>query len=371
MTDAPALFRPLTIRGVTFGNRVMLSPMCQYRAIDGTATRWHRSHHGRIALAGVGGALLEATAVLREGRITPGCLGIWSDEHLPGLAELAAIYHDEGIPVGIQLAHAGRKASSATPFDGARPLAAGDPRGWTSVAPSAIPFGPDWQVPAALDESGIAAIIDAFAAAGQRADAAGFDFVEIHGAHGYLVNSFVSPVSNRRSDGWGGDNRFRFAVAIAERLRAELPETMPIFYRVSAVDGVEGGITMDDTVALAKALKAAGVDVIDCSSGGVSGPSGVAATPPAPGYLVPNAERVRREAAIASMAVGLIMTAELADAIIAEGRADLVAIGRELLADSSFVHRAALALGLPHPHRVLPEGLSFYIERRRYEGMTR
>ncbi|PZN94363.1 MAG: oxidoreductase [Alphaproteobacteria bacterium] len=371
MTDVPALFRPLTIRGVTFGNRVILSPMCQYRAIDGAATRWHRSHHGRIALAGVGGALLEATAVVPEGRITPGCLGIWSDDHLPGLTELAAIYHDEGIPVGIQLAHAGRKASSATPFEGAQPFAAGDARGWTSVAPSAIPFGPNWQVPTELDAAGIAAVIDAFSAAGQRAVAAGFDFVEIHGAHGYLINSFVSPISNRRGDSWGGDNRFRFAVAIAERLRAELPDTMPIFYRVSAVDGVEGGITIEDTVALAAALKASGIDVIDCSSGGVSGPSGVAATPPAPGYLVPNAERVRREAGIASMAVGLIMTAELADAIIADWRADLVAIGRELLADSSFVHRAALTLGLSNPHRVLPEGLSFYIERRRYEGMAR
>lgn len=371
MSDVPALFQPLTVREVTFRNRVMLSPMCQYRAVGGTATRWHRSHHGRIALGGVGGAMLEASAVLEAGRITPGCLGIWSDDHLPGLTELVAIYHDEGIPVGIQLAHAGRKASAAVPFEGAQPLPADDPRSWQSVAPSAIAFGADWQVPAELDEAGIAAVIDAFEAAGRRAVAAGFDFVEIHGAHGYLINSFVSPISNRRSDGWGGKNRFRFPLAIAERLRSILPDSMPIFYRVSAVDGVEGGVTIEDTVALATALKAAGVDVIDCSSGGVSGPSGVASSPPAPGYLVPNAERVRREAGIASMAVGLIMTPELAEAIIAEGRADLVAIGRELLADGGFVHRAALALGLPHPHRVLPEGLSFYLERRRYEGMAR
>jgi 2,4-dienoyl-CoA reductase-like NADH-dependent reductase (Old Yellow Enzyme family) len=366
----PAVFTPLTLRGLTFRNRIIVSPMCQYRALDGHATRWHRSHHARFALGGVGGALLEATAVTAAGRITPGCLGIWSDAHVAGLAELVAIYHDEAVPVGIQLNHAGRKASAATPFDGARPFAVDDPRHWRSVAPSAIAFGPDWQVPHALTDAEIAEIIDAFAAAGQRAVAAGFDFIEIHGAHGYLINSFVSPISNRRDDGWGGDQRFRLALAIATRLRAELPETMPIFYRVSAIDGVEGGVTMAETVALAGALREVGVDVVDCSSGGVSGPSGVANSPPAPGYMVPFASQVRREAGIASMAVGLIMSPELADRIIADGDADLVAIGRELLADSNFVHRAALALGLPHPHRVLPQGLSFWLERRRYEGMT-
>lgn len=362
----PALFTPLTVRGVTFRNRVMLAPMCQYRAEEGVAGRWHRSHHGRMALGGLGGALTEATAVTRDGRITPGCLGIWSDEHLPGLSEIVAIYHDQGTPVGIQLAHAGRKASAATPFDGAQPFPADDARAWTTVAPSAIAFGPNWPVPHALDEVELAAIIDAFAAAGRRAVAAGFDFVEIHGAHGYLINSFVSPISNRRSDGWGGEHRFRLAVAIAERLRGELPDTMPIFYRTSAVDGVERGITIEDTVELARVLKAAGVDVVDCSTGGVAGPSGVSSGPPAPGYLVPFAARVRRDAGIASMAVGLIVTPELADRIIDEGQADLVAIGRELLADSAFVHRAALALGLENPHRVLPEGLSFWLERRRF-----
>lgn len=365
MSELP-LLTPLTVRGVTFRNRVVLAPMCQYRAMDGRATRWHRSHHGRIALGGLGGALLEATAVTPEGRITPGCLGIWSDDHLPGLGELVAIYHDEGVPVGVQLAHAGRKAAAATPFEGAQPLPADDPRHWRSVAPSARPFGPNWQTPESLDEHGIATIIAAFAAAARRAVAAGFDFVEIHGAHGYLINSFVSPLSNRREDEWGGDHRFRFAVEVARAIRAAVPETMPVFYRTSAVDGVDGGITIADTVALARQLKDAGVDIVDCSAGGVLGPSGVASTPPAPGYLVPYAAQVRRDAAITTMAVGLIMDGPLANRIIAEGSADLVAIGRELLADPAFVYRAAIALGHPRPHTLLPQGIGFWLERRKF-----
>lgn len=370
MTMAAKLFEPFDLRQVTFRNRVILAPMCQYVAEEGHATRWHRAHHGRFALGGVGGAVLEATAVTRDGRITPGCLGIWSDAHVEGLAEIVALYHDQSIPVGVQLAHAGRKASAAVPWDGAQPLPATDPRAWQSVAPSAIAFGEAWQVPRPLDDDGIEAIIDAFVAAGRRAVAAGFDFVEIHGAHGYLVNNFVSPIGNRRNDKWGGDQdgRFRFPLEIARRLRAALPEGMPIFYRASAVDGVPGGVTIEDTVALARALKAAGVDVIDCSSGGIASSSGLADRRPAPGYLVPYARQIRAEAEIATMAVGLIMTPEQAEAVIASGDADLVAIGRELLADSNFVHRAAQALGVAQPHRVLPPNYAFYLERRRYDG---
>jgi 2,4-dienoyl-CoA reductase-like NADH-dependent reductase (Old Yellow Enzyme family) len=369
MSAAPALFEPYTCRDVTFRNRIILSPMCQYMAEEGHATRWHRAHHSRFALGGVGGALLEATAVTRDGRITPGCLGIWSDEHLEGLAEIVALYHDQGIPVGVQLAHAGRKASAAVPWEGAQPLPPGDPRAWSSVAPSAVPFGPNWQTPAALDEAGIAGVIDAFSAAAARAVRAGFDFVEVHGAHGYLINSFVSPISNRRDDRWGGDRagRFRLAVTVVERLRADLPPEMPIFYRASILDGVEGGVSLEDSVALATALRDGGADVIDCSSGGVATGSGVADRPPSPGYLVPLAGTVRRESKVATMAVGLILTPEQANAVIAEGHADLVALGRELLADSNFAHRAARTLGVEQPHRVLPSNYSFYLERRRYE----
>jgi 2,4-dienoyl-CoA reductase-like NADH-dependent reductase (Old Yellow Enzyme family) len=369
MSARPVLFEPFQCRGVTFRNRVILSPMCQYVAEDGHATRWHRAHHGRFALGGVGGAIVEATAVTRSGRITPGCLGIWSDDHIEGLAEITALYRDQGVPVGIQLAHAGRKASAAVPWDGAQPLPAEDPRAWTSTAPSPLPFGPSWQVPDELDEGGIATVIDAFAAAARRASDAGFSFVEIHGAHGYLINSFISPLSNRRTDAWGGDRtrRFRLPLAIAQRLRRELPPEMPIFYRTSAVDGAPGGVTMDDTVALAQQLRTAGADLIDCSTGGVIGSSGVADRPPSPGYLVPYASRIRHEAAIATMAVGLIMTPTQANAIVADGHADLVALGRELLADSNFVHRAAIELGLDEPHRVLPRNYFFYLERRRYD----
>ena len=326
---------------------------------------------GTSASAFNGGAMLEATAVLREGRITPGCLGIWSDDHIAGLAELTAVYHEEGTPVGIQLAHAGRKASAATPFEGAQPLAVDDPRAWTSVAPSAIAFGAGWQTPQALDADGIARTIKGFADAARRAVAAGFDFVEIHGAHGYLVNSFVSPISNTRDDDWGGEHRFRFAVEVAKAIRAAVPETMPVFYRLSSIDGVPGGIEVADNVALARQLHAAGVDIVDCSTGGVSGPSGVASRPPSPGYLVPYAETIGREAGIKAMAVGLIMDGTLANAIIANGQADLVAVGRQLLADANFVYRAAIELGHPDPNATLPQGLGFWLQRRKFEPAAR
>lgn len=362
--SVPALFTPLTIRGVTFPNRVILSPMCQYRAVDGLAQRWHTAHHGRLSLSGLGGAIFEASGVLRDGRITPGCLGIWSDAHVPGLSDLTALYRDQGVPVGIQLAHAGRKAAAATPFDGARPLPADHPDWWASVAPSPIPFGDGWQVPQPLDAAGIAAVIDAFVAAARRSIAAGFDFIELHGAHGYLAGSFFSPASNQRDDAWGQD-RGLFAETLVRAVRAAIPDSMPLLWRTSAVDT---GVTIEDTAKLAQRLHAAGVDLVDCSSGGSSGPSGVSGSPPAPGYMVPLATAVK-QAGVPSMAVGLIMGGAVANGVIADGRADLVAVGRELLADSSFVYRCARELGLEKPQRVLPQELHFWLERRKYEGM--
>jgi 2,4-dienoyl-CoA reductase-like NADH-dependent reductase (Old Yellow Enzyme family) len=367
--SSPALFQPFSCRSVTFANRIIVAPMCQYAAEEGHVGRWHRAHHSRFSLGGVGGAIVEATAVLRDGRITPGCLGIWDDAHVEGLAEIVGLYHDHAIPVGIQLAHAGRKGSAAVPFEGAQPLPADDPRAWLSVAPSALPFGEKWQTPKALDEAGIAEVIGAFADSAKRAVAAGFDFLEIHGAHGYLVNSFMSPIANQRDDGWGGsrERRFRFAVEIACAVRAVVPSSMPLFFRTSSVDGVPGGIEIEDSVVLARMLKAEGVDLIDCSSGGIATASGLAGTRPSPGYLVPYAAQIRREADIATMAVGLIMSPEQAEAVVASGDADLVAMGRELLADSNFPHRAAVALGLENPHQVLPREFSFYLDRRRWE----
>ena len=364
----PALFEPYTVRSVTFRNRLVVTPMCQYIASDGHARLWHLAHHGRFSLSGVGGAIVEATAVTRDGRITPGCLGIYEQSHVAGLREIVALYHDQKIPVGIQLAHAGRKASAAVPLEGAAPLVKSDPtRAWEAVAPSSIAMMEGWPTPRALPQAEIEALLGDFATAATRACSAGFDFVEIHGAHGYLINSFFSPLANRRTDQWGGslENRMRFALAVARAVRAALPESMPLFFRTSSVDGIEGGVTIEDTIALARELKLCGVDVIDCSTGGIVGASGRALVPPSPGYLVPYAHQVRQEAQIATMAVGLIVTGKQAEEAVAGGSADLVAIGRQLLEDPNFPYHAARELEHPRPLDVLPSSYAFFLERRR------
>jgi 2,4-dienoyl-CoA reductase-like NADH-dependent reductase (Old Yellow Enzyme family) len=364
----PALFEPYTVRSVTFRNRLVVTPMCQYVASDGHARLWHLAHHGRFSLSGVGGAIVEATAVTRDGRITPGCLGIYEESHVAGLREIVALYHDQKIPIGIQLAHAGRKGSAAVPLEGAAPLVKSDPaRAWETVAPSSIAMTEGWPTPRALPHGEIEALIGAFAAAATRARNAGFDFVEIHGAHGYLINSFFSPLANQRTDQWGGSfqNRMRLPLAVARAVRSALPESMPLFYRTSSVDGLEGGVTIEDTIALARELKACGVDVIDCSTGGIVGASGRALAPPSPGYLVPYAHRVRQEAQIATMTVGLIVTGKQAEQAVAGGSADLVAIGRQLLEDPNFPYHAARELDHPRPSDVLPPSYAFFLERRR------
>ena len=364
----PALFEPYTVRSVTFRNRLVVTPMCQYVASDGHARLWHLAHHGRFSLSGVGGAIVEATAVTRDGRITPGCLGIYEQSHVAGLREIVALYHDQKIPVGIQLAHAGRKASAAVPLEGAAPLVKSDPtRAWEAVAPSSIAMMEGWPTPRALPHAEIEALIGDFATAATRACNAGFDFVEIHGAHGYLINSFFSPLGNRRTDQWGGslENRMRFALAVARAVRAALPDSMPLFFRTSCVDGIEGGVTIEDTIALARELKVCGVDVLDCSTGGIVGASGRALVPPSPGYLVPYAHQVRQAAQIATMAVGLIVTGKQAEEAVAGGSADLVAIGRQLLEDPNFPYHAARELDHPRPLEVLPSSYAFFLERRR------
>jgi 2,4-dienoyl-CoA reductase-like NADH-dependent reductase (Old Yellow Enzyme family) len=364
----PALFEPYAVRSVTFRNRLVVTPMCQYVASDGHARLWHLAHHGRFSLSGIGGAIVEASAVTRDGRITPGCLGIYEQSHVAGLREIVALYHDQKTPVGIQLAHAGRKASAAVPLEGAAPLVKSDPaQAWEAVAPSSIAMMEGWPTPRALPHGEIEALIGAFAAAATRACSAGFDFVEIHGAHGYLINSFFSPLANHRTDQWGGsfENRMRFALAVARAVRNALPETMPLFFRTSSVDGIEGGVTIEETIALARELKLCGVDVIDCSTGGIVGASGRALVPPSPGYLVPYAHRVRHEAQIATMAVGLIVTGKQAEEAVAGGSADLVAIGRQLLEDPNFPYHAARELGHPRPLDVLPSSYAFFLERRR------
>ena len=365
----PALFTPFTLRDLTFRNRLFVTPMCQYSADDGHIMRWHRAHHGRFSLSGIGGAMVEASGVTREGRITPGCLGIYLDSHIEGLKEVVSLYHEQGIPVGIQLSHAGRKASAAVPLKGAAPLVDGYPaEAWEAIAPSAIAMTEGWPVPREMTVADIEETIESFATAAQRALRSGFDLVEIHGAHGYLVNSFFSPLANRRKDEWGGEkleNRMRFPLAVAEAVRAVLPDSMPIFFRNSSVDGLEGGVSIEDSVTLSRELKARGVDLIDCSSGGIIGPSGRATERPSPGYLVPYAREIRSKAEIPTMAVGLIIDPEQANAIVEGGGADLVAMGRQLLDDPNFPYHAAKALGHPRPESILPPSYAFFLSRRK------
>jgi 2,4-dienoyl-CoA reductase-like NADH-dependent reductase (Old Yellow Enzyme family) len=363
----PHLFTPLRLRGLELRNRIVVSPMCQYSAVEGQVQDWHFRHHARFALSGVGAAFVEATGVTRDGRITHGCTGLWDDAQIAGLARIAAMYREHGVTPGIQLAHAGRRASAALPWEGAKPLALGGPGpAWPTVGPSALPERDGYPAPRELTVREIEGLVEDFRAAAGRAARAGFDIVEIHGAHGYLLHSFFSPIANRREDAFGGslERRMRLPLLVAETVRAAWPAELPVFYRVSAVDGVEGGVTIEDTVALAQALKKRGVDVIDCSSGGISGPATLSTRKIREGYQVPYAEAVRHGAGIATMAVGAIISPALAESILAEGRADLIALGRELMADPNWPYRAARELGLERPWQVLPEKFAFYLERR-------
>lgn len=368
MPVPPALFSPLTLRGLTLRNRVVLSPMCQYSAIDGVVADWHFQHHARFASGGIALGFVEATGVTRDGRITHGCTGIWNDEQVPGLRRIVELYHANGAACGIQIGHAGRRASAERPWDGAAPIKRedGPEAAWTRLAPSAIPEREGYPAPRALTESEIEDLIAAFVAATRRALAAGFDVVEIHGAHGYLIHSFFSPVSNQRDDAFGGtlEKRMRFPLLVAEAVRGAWPAEKPLFYRTSSVDGVQGGVTIGDTVALAGALKQRGIDVLDCSSGGMAGPATLSTAKIAPGYQVPYAAAVKRETGLATMAVGAILEPSHAEAILAAGEADLIAIGRQFMAEPHWLYRAALELGHPAPASVLIPRYAFYLERR-------
>jgi len=363
----PPLFSAFDCRGVRFRNRLVVSPMCQYQADEGLVNDWHYAHHARFALGGIGGALLEATAVLRDGRISPGCLGIWSDQQIPGLRRIAELYHQHGIPLGVQLAHAGRKASSAVPWLGSGPLSADSPSpAWPTLAPSALAHNVDWPTPRAASLDDIQKVIAAFASAASRAVEAGLDFVEIHGAHGYLIHEFFSPLANLRTDAYGGDfaGRARLALEVVRAVREVVPASMPVWYRASCVDDGEGGISLDDTVRLATLLAAEGVDLMDCSAGGILGPVARSATVATPGHQVPYAARIRAEAHLPTMAVGLITEAQQANQVIVDGAADLVALGRALLDDPSFAYHAALELQVPDAHELLPQSHGFFLARR-------
>ncbi|MGE0241622.1 MAG: NADH:flavin oxidoreductase/NADH oxidase [Parvibaculaceae bacterium] len=363
----PRLFTPFAIRRTVLRNRIVVSPMCQYMARDGYMQDWHLGHHSRFALGGFGCVFVEATAVLRDGRITPGCTGIWEDGQIVRLKQVSDLLRAHGAVPAIQIGHAGRRASMARPWDGAQPLPAdGVEKPWITVGPSAVPEKEGYPVPRELTAAEITEVIGAFVAAARRALAAGFEILEIHGAHGYLLHSFVSPVSNRRGDAYGGSlaKRMRLPLAVAEAVRQAWPDDRPLFYRLSAVDGVEGGLAIEDSIALANALKALGVDVIDCSSGGIAGSVTLSGRKLKRGFQVPYAEAIRHAAAMPTMAVGAIIDAPQAEAILAGGQADLIAIGRAALADPNWPYHAALTLGLADPYAVLPKQYGFYLERR-------
>ena len=338
------LFSPITLRDVTVRNRVWVAPMCQYSAVDGVPDEWHLVHLGSLARGGAGLVLTEATAVVPEGRISPEDTGIWNDEQRDAWARIVRFVHGQGATAGIQLAHAGRKASTYSGFTGERGGVADADGGWRPVAPSADPFPGLREDPEPLDAAGIRGVVQAFGEAAERAVAAGFDVLELHAAHGYLLHEFLSPLSNSRDDEYGGsfDNRVRLVLEVVREVRARVDAGVPLVLRLSATDWVEGGWGDDDTVRLAALAAEAGVDLVDTSTGG----NALADIPVGPGYQVPFARRVRTEAGVPAGAVGLITEPKQAEEIVSEGSADVVLLGRELLRDPHWPLRAAYELGV-------------------------
>jgi len=338
------LFSPITLRDVTVRNRIWVAPMCQYSAVDGVPNDWHLVHLGSFARGGAGLVLTEATAVSPEGRISPDDTGLWNDEQQAAWTRIVEFVHGQGAAAGVQLAHAGRKASTYSGFSGERGAVPDSDGGWRPVGPSADPFPGLRQDPEPLDEVGIRRVVTAFGDAAERAVAAGFDVIELHAAHGYLLHEFLSPLSNRREDGYGGsfDHRVRLVVEVVREVRGRVPSGMPLVVRVSATDWVEGGWAEDDTVRLASLLRAEGVDLVDTSTGGNVPTADI---PVGPGYQVPFARRLRAEADVATGAVGLITSPKQAEEILAEESADVVLLGRELLRDPHWPLRAAYELG--------------------------
>ena len=338
------LFDSLSLRDVTLRNRIAVSPMCEYSAIDGVPQPWHMVHLGSRAVGGAGLVLAEATAVEARGRISPADTGIWNDDQAGAWAAIAAFIEAQGAVPGIQLAHAGRKASTAPPWSDATKVEVGE-GGWLTVAPSALAYAEDYPQPDALDAAGIAAVIEAFRVATQRSIDCGFRVIEIHAAHGYLLHQFLSPLSNQRDDQWGGsfENRIRLTRAVVAAARSAMPDGLPLLVRISATDWVDGGWDIEQSIELCRLLGNEGVDLIDVSSGGLSRDQSITL---GPGYQVPFAARIRRVAAIATGAVGLITEPQQAQAIIANGEADMVLLARELLRDPYWPRRAAKELGV-------------------------
>jgi 2,4-dienoyl-CoA reductase-like NADH-dependent reductase (Old Yellow Enzyme family) len=359
------LFTPLKIRELTLRNRIVVSPMLQYEGTNGFASDWHLVNLGRFATGGAGLVFMESTKIHARGCTTPKDLGIWKDEFVPPLKRIVDFVRAQGARIALQIGHSGRKARNALPWEGRAPLTAyaGVDHGeeWYLVGPSALPHGPTSDTPRALTRAEIRSEIEDWGAATRRALAAGFDILEIHAAHGYLIHQFLSPTANQRSDEYGGSitNRMRFAAEVTTEVRKNWPADRPLFMRISAADGSDW--TIDDSVELAKVVKPLGVDVIDCSSGGISRDVFEA---PRPGYQVPYAEAIRRRSDIMTMAVGLIIDPHQAEEILQQGRADVVALGREMLLNPNWPLAAAAALGVPNPFGDIPENYRYWLEKR-------
>jgi len=345
------LFSPYNLRDVAFKNRIAVSPMSQYRAKDGHANDWHMVHLGRFAMGGAGLVYAEATAVEADGRRTHGDLGIWRDAHIDDLKPITGFIAEQGSVPGIQLGHAGRKASERRPWHGETPvndedIAERDEAPWRAIAPSAIPYADGWPAPAEMSEPDIQRVINAFGEAARRSSEAGFTVIEVYAAHGFLIHQFLSPIANRRTDQWGGneENRRRFAVEVAKSIRANWPERHPLAFRLSATDWLDGGIEPAESASVAKALKAEGVDMIDCSSGGISGKERPRRMIIEQGFQAPFAEQIRNTAGIATMAVGFLWDVDFSEDLLASGKADMIALARELLDDPNWPLHAAKQL---------------------------
>ncbi len=371
------LFNPLTIRGITLPNRIVVSPLCMYSAVDGIAQDWHFAHLSTFARGKSGLVFAEATAVEAIGRITPECLGIWTDEQAEALKPITKFIADMGCVAGIQLAHAGRKASTASPFaGGGKPLNKDDPQAWQVVGPSAMPVADNFQTPRELNKEDLSALTQAFVDAARRSLAAGFQVIELHGAHGYLLHSFLSPLSNFRDDEYGGslENRMRLPLEVTKAVREAIGESVPLFFRISAIDGPQNGWSLDDSVALSNQLARCGVDVVDCSSGGIAGAprfriddTGKPLTRSSartPGFQVPFADRIQNDTDLKAMAVGVIIEPQQAENIIASGKAELVALGREIMHDPFWPLRAALELGHDPDYNLWPPQYKWAVDRR-------
>jgi len=369
-TAYPLLFQPLTIRSLTLKNRVVISPMMQHAAPESLATPWHLVHLGKFALGGAGLIFVESTAVAPAGRIGKADLGLWSDRHTESFKPIVDFVHANGAAIGVQLGHAGRKAGSQPLWEGGAALSSAEMEQvdahWQRLGPSAIAAGPGWTTPLEMDDSLIDKVVADFVAAARRADQAGFDVVELHYGHGYLVASFLSPKSNHRSDAYGGDRdgRMKLALRIAAEVRAVWPASKPLFCRISSVDGSMDGWNLDDSVALAGALKRVGVDVVDCSSGGLTEETRALPVPRGLGFQVPFARRIRAEAAVMTQAVGMIVESQQAEDILQSGAADLIALGREALFDPYWALHALEELAPDPRFRAWPVRHGIWLDKR-------